>query len=425
MQWFALGGLILLARLALIHALPVHDLETRAFFVSASFLAVKTYSIVVLLVSPVLGWAQGGLRRMLLWVLASLLLVVCDLMLVLALSVQAETALLISLLVVGGAYLPLRGWIAQTLLGTRVLRLEQHIAPLYDVARAAQQSDLAALQAWQQFLQQVYEPESSALAHQTHPRSRIQEAGGALWSPLAWTGQGVVLAHAHGGRHLFGPQDERFVDHCAHLVHTMVDKDRAATQARQSERERIAHDLHDDLGARLLHMAHAAPPGDWGRYAQDTLQEMRLITHGMAGEAVALNDLLADLRAELAARIRAAGLQLQWQRMLPGQAGLQSVRPQAALALARILSEAVRNAISHGGASRIEVLVQVMDDCLLVQVHNDGPVTDPAAWRTGLGMQSLLRRVQRLGGQLQWQAPGSGGATMEARLPLSALQEPG
>ena len=42
MQWFALGGLILLARLALIHALPVQDLETRAFFVSASFLAVKT-----------------------------------------------------------------------------------------------------------------------------------------------------------------------------------------------------------------------------------------------------------------------------------------------------------------------------------------------------------------------------------------------
>lgn len=425
MQWFALGGLILLARLALIHALPVQDLETRAFFVSASFLAVKTYSIVVLLVSPVLGWAQGGLRRILLWVLASLLLVVCDLMLVLALSVQAETALLISLLVVGAAYLPLRGWIAQTLLGIRPLRLEQHIAPLYDVARAAQQSDMAALQAWQQFLRQVYEPESSVLAQQAGPHSRLQDAGGALWAPLAWTGQGVVLVHAHGGRHLFGPQDERFADHCAHLVQTMVEKDRAAMQARQSERERIAHDLHDDLGARLLHMAHAAPPGDWGRYAQDTLQEMRLITHGMAGEAVALTDLLADLRAELAARIRAAGLQLQWQSALPGQAGSHRVRPQAALALARILSEAVRNAISHGGASRIEVLVQVLEESLLVQVRNDGPATDPATWGAGLGMQSLLRRVQRLGGHLQWQALGSGGTVMEARLPLNALQEPG
>ena len=357
--------------------------------------------------------------------LASLLLVVCDLMLVLALSVQAETALLISLLVVGAAYLPLRGWIAQTLLGTRPLRLEQHIAALYDVARAAQQSDMAALQAWQQFLQQVYEPESSVLAQQAGSHSRMQEAGGALWAPLAWTGQGVVLVHAHGGRRLFGPQDERFADHCAHLVQTMVEKDRAATQARQSERERIAHDLHDDLGARLLHMAHAAPPGDWGRYAQDTLQEMRLITHGMAGEAVALTDLLADLRAELAARIRAAGLQLQWQSALPGQAGSHRVRPQAALALARILSEAVRNAISHGGASRIEVLVQVLEECLLVQVRNDGPATDPATWGAGLGMQSLLRRVQRLGGHLQWQALGSGGTVMEARLPLNALQDPG
>ena len=101
------------------------------------------------------------------------------------------------------------------------------------------------------------------------------------------------------------------------------------------------------------------------------------------------------------------------------------MRPQAALALARILSEAVRNAISHGGASRIEVLVQVLEECLLVQVRNDGPATDPATWGAGLGMQSLLRRVQRLGGHLQWQALGSGGTVMEALLPLNALQDPG
>ena len=67
------------------------------------------------------------------------------------------------------------------------------------------------------------------------------------------------------------------------------------------------------------------------------------------------------------------------------------MRPQAALALARILSEAVRNAISHGGASRIEVLVQVLEESLLVQVRNDGPATDPATWGAGLGMQSLLQ----------------------------------
>jgi signal transduction histidine kinase len=254
MQWFALGGLILLARLALIHALPVQDLETRAFSSApASWRSRLTPSSCSWSARCWVG--RRGLRRILLWVLASLLLVVCDLMLVLALSVQAETACS------SACWWWVRpiclAWLDCTDLAgdcrcdwssTSLRCTTWHVQPSIPTA---------ALQAWHSFCSRCTSPEQCAGA----TGGFAQPHAGSGWRPVGSTGmdgQGVVLVHAHGGRRLFGPQDERFADHCA-LVPDHGGESRAATQARQSERERIAHDLHDDLGARLLHMAHAAP----------------------------------------------------------------------------------------------------------------------------------------------------------------------
>jgi signal transduction histidine kinase len=396
--------------------------------VTASFLTVKGYALVVLLASPALSLADHVYKRILLWVLAGLLLVVSDVLLVLVLGIQQQVALVASLLLVGSLYLPLRGWVFERLLGRSPPRLEDHIDALYVTARAVGESGDAAQRAWSRLMQQAFEPEQLARAKDQGPRSRVLDDGAGLWAPLPAAGLGVVLRHALAGRRLFGAGDARFVNHCAAIVQRLVDSDRAAEQARRDERQRIANDLHDDLGGRLLHLAQARHTDDWSRYAQDTLAELRLISHGMAREATALGELLADLRAELMPRIQRSGALAQWQVEIDGVGrGPQTVvRPEAALGLARILSEALRNALSHGQippSGLVQVRFAWCGRDLLVQVAHDGPAVDPETWSPGQGMRSIQRRALRLGGEARWTARDQGGVLLAVRIPRRSLSQ--
>ncbi|MFN3375610.1 MAG: sensor histidine kinase, partial [Burkholderiaceae bacterium] len=427
-QWFGLGALLLALRFALIYVMPDSAVDEKEFFVAASFLVVKTYSLVVMLASPALSLADNAFKRVFLWVLAGLLLVVSDVLLVLLLSVHQQVALMASLLLVGSLYLPLRGWVFERLLGRSPLRLEDHIDALYATARAVGEPGDAAQRAWSALMQQVFEPEQLALAPYQGPQSQVLGDGAGLWAPLPAAGLGVVLRHAQAGRRLFGAGDARFVNHCAAILQRLVDSDRAAEQARQDERQRIANDLHDDLGGRLLHLAQARHTDDWSRYAQETLAEMRLITHGMARETTALGDLLADLRGDLVPRIHRSGAIAQWQVEIDGvgQGPQTAVRPEAALGLARILSEALRNALSHGQVppgGLVQVRFAWFGSDLLVQVANDGPAANPDAWSPGQGMRSIQRRALRLGGDAQWTARDQGGVLLAVRIPRKRLSQ--
>ena len=360
---------------------------------------------------------------------------VSDVLLVLLLSVHQQVALMASLLLVGSLYLPLRGWVFERLLGRVPLRLEDHIDALYATARAVGQPGDAAEHAWSTLMRQVFEPEQVAPSAYLAEQSQVLDDGAGLWVPLPAARLGLVLRHAQAGRRLFGPGDTRFVNHCAAILQRLVDSDRAAEQARHEERQRIANDLHDDLGGRLLHLAQSRHTDDWSRYAQETLAEMRLITHGMAREATALADLLADLRGDLMPRIVRSGARAQWVVDVDvdgaggaGEGGQTAVRPEAALGLARILSEALRNALSHGQVpqgGQIEVRVGWSGGSLLVQVANDGPAVDPDTWTPGLGVRSIERRALRLGGQAQWTARSEGGVLLTVRIPHKQLSQGG
>jgi signal transduction histidine kinase len=80
-------------------------------------------------------------------------------------------------------------------------------------------------------------------------------------------------------------------------------------------------------------------------------------------------------------------------------------------ALLRITTEAVRNAVRHGGATRIELLLTARPLCLAIT--DDGRGFTPGAARTGhgggFGMTSMRERAQAMGAELTiTSAPGEG-----------------
>ena len=70
-------------------------------------------------------------------------------------------------------------------------------------------------------------------------------------------------------------------------------------QVTERERKRIAADLHDDLGAKLLTIVHTSESERISTLAREALEEMRLSVRGLTGKPVKLIDALGDWRAEV------------------------------------------------------------------------------------------------------------------------------
>ena len=120
-------------------------------------------------------------------------------------------------------------------------------------------------------------------------------------------------------------------------------------QVTERERKRIAADLHDDLGAKLLTIVHTSDDQRISTLAREALEEMRLSVRGLTGKPVRLTDALGDWRAEVVSRLAQSGIQGEWSA--PHDEDVpQTLSSRAYVQTTRILREAVSNIIKHSAA---------------------------------------------------------------------------
>ena len=186
-------------------------------------------------------------------------------------------------------------------------------------------------------------------------------------------------------------------------------------QFTERERKRIASDLHDDLGAKLLTIVHTADAARVPQLAREALEEMRLSVRGLAGRPVRLDDALADWRAETMVRLGQAKIEALWDHaadiephMLPARLFMQ---------LTRVLREAVSNVIKHSEASRCEVRCTVAEGSLILTVRDNGRGI-AADLHRGQGMSSMKRRAKKMSGQCLVESRPGYGVVISLTVPL-------
>lgn len=191
---------------------------------------------------------------------------------------------------------------------------------------------------------------------------------------------------------------------------------------REEERRRQAAELHDSIGQGLvafkLALQHAIDRcGEAcfrplaGELAEVSAQcdvliaEVRRICQGLYPATLETLGLTAAL-THLRDTTQAAGVETQL--LCPD--GLRTARfpGEVEIALYRIAQEAVTNAIRHGGAGRIHIILEQAGPLLRLTVRDDGAGFDPADTRLGgVGLSSMKERVQACGGELTIQSrPG-------------------
>jgi signal transduction histidine kinase len=196
-------------------------------------------------------------------------------------------------------------------------------------------------------------------------------------------------------------------------------------EALRLQRTEIAGQVHDQI----------IPPLFAARMQIEALSD-KLRSAGQSGKAVETSALLlsVDRAAEFVVQSMMAARQLlsdvsppmtgerYWQQQIDLVSDLLSVRvnehgqsaqlnvvgdfpwasmsAESSIAITNIVTEAIRNAIRHSGASKIDV---VIDPSPSRQIHivDNGNGFDPATVKSNHGMMLMQSRAQSLGGQLK------------------------
>jgi signal transduction histidine kinase len=190
-------------------------------------------------------------------------------------------------------------------------------------------------------------------------------------------------------------------------------------QVTRQERKRIAADLHDDLGAKLLTIVHTSESERISTLAREALEEMRLSVRGLTGKPVKLIDALGDWRAEVVGRLSQTGVEGEWSA--PSEDLPQTLSARAYVQTTRILREAVNNIIKHSGASRctIRCLIDSGDFQLAIQDNGKGiPLELDGRLDRGHGMASMKHRAKQLHGQCLVESGPGYGTVIRLTIPL-------
>jgi signal transduction histidine kinase len=325
-------------------------------------------------------------------------------------------------------YAGTRRWLLQPIGRHRLPGAEHMFERLYRVLREVEARPRDGAELLTQLLRDLFEPLEVRPLQQSSARSRVLAEGSALLVPLPAMDAApeprnegaLLLRFAERGRRMFSRDDARLADRLVDQLRRAVAYDKAVERGRSEERARIAQDLHDDIGARLLTLMYKAQSPEMEDYLRHTLKDLKTLTRGLASSDQHLSHATAEWKTDIAQRLAAAQIELSWRFDFDRDIVLGVVQWSA---LTRVLRELVSNVIQHSCATHLEVVGSLEGGRLRLSLADDGIGREPQGWSHGLGMGGVRKRVKLLGGDVQWRENGRAGIVCTVLVPhLGARQ---
>jgi len=207
---------------------------------------------------------------------------------------------------------------------------------------------------------------------------------------------------------------------------------RKLIEAQEQERQRIARELHDDIGQRLAlvavgfdqirQRAPALPPEVLRRMRELQTQTMELSTdvqtmsHALHAPKLELLGLLAAMKS----MCNEFGEHQRMEIDFRGQELPSPLSSETSLCISRVLQEALQNAAKHSGVKHVEVQLRGTTEEIQLIVSDLGKGFDlnAAMKGRGLGLTSMQERVRVLNGTVMIRSKPMGGTTIHVRIPV-------
>lgn len=207
------------------------------------------------------------------------------------------------------------------------------------------------------------------------------------------------------------------------------DSARRALAVEQEQRRRIARELHDELGQELtaarLQVAQleATLGSDAGgeaaavrRQLDDALDALRRISRALRPEALDDLGLAPALEGLCESLSQRTGIDIATRisRELP------PLSSEGELVLFRVAQESLTNVVRHAEAGKAWLTLGEQDDCVVLEVDDDGigiAGGDPAG---GQGIRGMRERALLIGAVLVLEPRDGGGTRVSLRVPVGA-----
>ena len=236
----------------------------------------------------------------------------------------------------------------------------------------------------------------------------------------------------------------------ARLAEALAENQRLAQQyvdMQEYERKALARDLHDELGQYLnvikldaVSIRDAASSGIEGA-ASFTGNAARAVIENVDRVYGVVSSLIRQLRPvgfdELGIAAALENCVNDWRARLPEAAielsidsGFDDPNEIRALALFRLVQEALTNVARHSGATRVEIRVARVrrseaEEFIEVSIVDNGRGTDMEAPHTGLGLVGMRERVAAFGGSLEVGGASGAGFQVMASMPVHTRLDTG
>ncbi|MDK8874204.1 ATP-binding protein [Paracoccus sp. SSJ] len=352
--------------------------------------------------------------RILFYVVGVLLLLVLDAILIVTIVDERAPAFALSLLIVALAWLPLRDMLARLVLRRAEPSRGNLFRQVMDVALTPPGRDQQAR--WRALLEDAFRPLSIAPGDAEAPV--LIDDGLALAVPGPGNLPDYRLDYASGGRKLFSLRDADLAAELTAMLANALESREAYEKGVAEERERIARDIHDNIGVQLMGALHSRGLARKDMMIRETLTDLRDIINNASNPDLSFDEMLADLRSQISEHLFAAGVKMKWEVENAGPA----ILPLAAAHTVRsVVREAVQNALKHGQPRSIRVAVRLDEDAIALTVADNGSGFDPGSVQAGNGLANMQARVTSLGGRFNV-ASGTEGTRIEAQFPVDIVR---
>jgi len=204
--------------------------------------------------------------------------------------------------------------------------------------------------------------------------------------------------------------------------------------AQETERQRIARELHDDIGQtlsavkmNLQSIRRSAGASALAAQIQESIEAVDQAIRRVRDLSVALRPSLLDdlglvpaLRWYLDRQAQKGGFRCRFATddAIEASSDVQT-------ACFRIAQEALNNVVRHSGAHEVKVELHQTDDVLVLTVSDDGRgfdvqiAVDRVGFDASLGLLGMRERARLLGGRVTVESTLRKGTTVRARIPMA------
>ncbi|MFN3453650.1 MAG: sensor histidine kinase [Pseudobdellovibrio sp.] len=421
LKWLGVSVLVGAGAYALLNALPLvlNSKPLKQGYAFITFLIIYlgiAFGLRKFRLFDVGRWAY----LFLFYAIGAVVFILLDFAMIYLFDIDRFPALTAALIITTFIYLPLRDNLWRILSRQKKTELHELIAGILHVVYADNSYDKMAR--WKKFLKDIYNPlEINEVRDFFKNQPVISNDGIRLIFPPIVGLPSVQLSYPQSGRSLFNQQSLDTAQRLSSFLKEIELGHKSYERGVSEERQRIARDLHDDVGARLLSGLHGEHL-DLRSVIKTSLDDMRSIIKGISGEEIELCHLLADIRGETSQRLSVVNIELNWISNLPQEFESIKVNYRLYKALYSFFRELVSNVIKHSKSNSVDIKIEISQESYM-RIHffdnGLGYSAEALTLAKGLGLKNLKKRAEDLGGKIEYKnADISRGAQAQLMIPI-------